>query len=247
MRIKRQKDGRNAMGEMGYGYGSECHLLRWMGRHRHALDKSILDKIKRVDGRIDWMDFAFHPKKAWADAELKGLEFFSEAQWRDLQNEWAKFWVVGSGIHNWDAVGWLHSATGKELLLVEAKANTGEILSDCQATSARSLERITKALVSVQDCLGALSRNDWTKRYYQFANRLATLHFLKIQGVPAHLVYIYFVGDLNGAGRECPQTIAEWGAALQAQAEWINLPNTHPLSDRIHKVFLKVDSELPPP
>ena len=25
------------MGEMGYGYGSECHLLRFLGRHRRLL------------------------------------------------------------------------------------------------------------------------------------------------------------------------------------------------------------------
>lgn len=31
------------MGEMGMGYGSECHLLRYLGRHRRALDARILE------------------------------------------------------------------------------------------------------------------------------------------------------------------------------------------------------------
>ena len=234
------------MGKMGYGYGSECHLLRWMGRHRHAFNSAILNGIQKPEGNIDWLDFPFKPGKMWADAEWKGLEFLVGERWNHLQKEWAKFWVVGSGIHNWDAVGWLHSAKGKEeLLLVEAKANVGEIVSDCKAKEG-SLARIKKSLGSVQASLGGVSLNDWTKRYYQFANRLAAIHFLHEQGVSAHLVLVYFVGDLKGAGRESPQTVGDWDAALQAQSEWIGLPAKHSLSDRIHKVFLKVDNELPP-
>lgn len=233
------------MGEMGYGDGSECHLLRWMGRHRHAFDRLLLKHLGCVDGSIDWLDFRFQSGKLWADAELKGLEFLVGEQWNHLQSEWAKFWVVGSGIHNWDAIGWLHSAKDRELLLVEAKANTGEIASDCKAKG-ESLTRIKESLETVRDSLGATCRNDWSERYYQLANRVATLHFLRAQGVRAHLVLIYFVGDLNGAGRESPQTVREWDAALQAQSRWLGLPSEHPLRNHIHKVFLKVDGELPP-
>jgi hypothetical protein len=47
------------MGKMGYGYGSECHLLRWMGRHRKAFDVAVLSAIKREGSKIDWLDFNF--------------------------------------------------------------------------------------------------------------------------------------------------------------------------------------------
>lgn len=230
------------MGEMGYGYGSECHLLRWMGRHRHAFDKRILETVSQGAGTIDWLDFKFAPQKKWGDAELKGLEFLSDNQ--KLQAEWRNFWVVGSGIHNWDAVGWLHYPKGEELLLVEAKENTEEIKSDCKAEG-DSLEKIQKSLEVVRKDLGATVGHDWTKKYYQFANRLATIHFLEKYNITARLVLVYFVGDLIGAGRKCPQSVEGWDSALNEQDRWIGLPEHHLLSDRIHKVFLNVNNELP--
>lgn len=45
------------MGEMGNGYGSECHLLRFMGRHRHLLDERILAVLG--GDSINWLDFGF--------------------------------------------------------------------------------------------------------------------------------------------------------------------------------------------
>lgn len=233
------------MGEMGYGYGSECHLLRWMGRHRHEFDRAVLKEMGRTGASIDWLDFQFRSGRLWADAELKGLEFLDGKEWNHLQGEWAKFWPVGSGIHNWDAVGWIHPGKGeaqtpRELILVEAKANTGELKSDCKAKD-ESLKKIRNSLEAVRDDLSPARVNDWTQCYYQFANRLATLHFLKGQGVPANLLCIYFVGDLNGAGRKSPQTVREWDAAIQDQSQWIGLHKDHPLSNRIIKVFLKVD------
>ena len=31
------------MAEMDMGYGSECHLLRYLGRHRTLIEQRILD------------------------------------------------------------------------------------------------------------------------------------------------------------------------------------------------------------
>jgi hypothetical protein len=59
------------MGKMGYGYGSECHLLRWMGRHRKAFDAAALHVIKREGPKIEWLDFEFKPGEMWPDAELR--------------------------------------------------------------------------------------------------------------------------------------------------------------------------------
>ena len=43
------------MADIGYGYGSEWHLLRFLGYHRNALDSPIL----RATGgqEIEWLDF----------------------------------------------------------------------------------------------------------------------------------------------------------------------------------------------
>jgi GNAT superfamily N-acetyltransferase len=82
------------MGAIGYGYGSECHLLRFMGRHRHELDKRI---VAVIDGdSIDWRDFDFHPTKPWPDAEIKGLDFLEPDN--SARVVWKEWWPRGRGI-----------------------------------------------------------------------------------------------------------------------------------------------------
>jgi len=89
------------MGEMGYGYGSECHLLRFMGRHRHLLDQRILAVVG--GDSINWLDFGSNARKPWLDAEIKGLSFLPKAD--TVHIAWKRHWPQGRGIHMWDAVG----------------------------------------------------------------------------------------------------------------------------------------------
>ncbi len=37
----------SVMAEISAGYGSECHLLRYLGRHRNLLDKHVLHEQSR--------------------------------------------------------------------------------------------------------------------------------------------------------------------------------------------------------
>ena len=39
------------MAEMGDGYGSECHLLRYLGRHRDRLDNTFAYFVGRAGNR----------------------------------------------------------------------------------------------------------------------------------------------------------------------------------------------------
>jgi hypothetical protein len=229
------------MGKMGYGYGSECHLLRWMGRHRKVFDVAVLSIIKRENSKIEWLDFEFKPGEKWPDAELKGMDFLKNEE--ALQKAWNEFWPVGKGIHNWDAVGWVTSDRPRELLLVEAKAHIGEIKTDCKAKDSESIKKIEKSFGEVKKALGAPSEIDWMKDYYQVTNRIAALHFLHQQKIPSHLLFIYFTGDLRGSARNSPQTKAEWRKALDDQDEHIGLPKGHLLENWIHKLFLKIDSD----
>ncbi len=52
------------MGDMRFGYGSEWHLLRFLGRHRNYLNQQIL-KVMGSEGccRIEWLDFNFSPTR----------------------------------------------------------------------------------------------------------------------------------------------------------------------------------------
>ena len=232
------------MAKIGYGYGSECHLLRWMGRHRKLFDKKVADAVGRPGESIEWLDFKFAPNvewphKGWPDSEQKGLEFLYNQP--GIKSKWESFWPTGSGIHNWDAVGWIGAEPHRELLLLEAKANVEEMKTYCKAESPKSILKIETAFEGVKQSLGTSTGADWMNGYYQAANRIATLHFLQQEGIPARLLFVYFLGDRH-LGRECPTTKEDWIPALEAQRIHLGLGADHYLADPIHELFLPIDS-----
>lgn len=61
------------MSRLGYGYGSEWHLLRYLGYRREALNKRV---VERVGGdHVSWLDFPFNCGRPLLDDEWKGLSF----------------------------------------------------------------------------------------------------------------------------------------------------------------------------
>ena len=240
------------MGHIGNGYGSECHLLRFLGRHRDHLNKKVLEETG--GDKVEWIDFHFTEHAAlasWCDAELKGLEFLGDPA---VKQKYAEFFPPHA--QNWDAVG-RHWKNGvEEVLLVEAKANIAELSANCSATSSTSVELIHDAFAETKSFLGATG-TDWTKGYYQYCNRLATLYFLNEKvHKPARLLLIYFLGDRGecysghgstldndakpGNGIECPQTKKDWEMPLDEMKKYLGLPATHELADRIHNLFLDI-------
>lgn len=61
--------------------------------------------------------------------------------------------------------------------------------------------------------VGAAIWPTWMTRYYQYANRLAHLHFLRDVGVSASLLFNYFSGDVDVQG---PKRREECLVALEA-------------------------------
>lgn len=97
---------------------------------------------------------------------------------------------------------------------------------------------IKKTVEGTKTALGVAPECDWLKGYYQYANRVAALHFLIEHGVPARLLFIYFTGDSH-RGCRCPSDEAGWHKALDAQARHIALPKGHELERHIHRLFLR--------
>jgi hypothetical protein len=225
------------MSAMGYGYGSECHLLRWMGRHRNAFDVGVRSAMGKSTGSVSWLDVNFAPKKDWPDAELKGLEFIDDP---GVKSEWRSWWPHGAGIHNWDAVGWWGQRAAKEIILVEAKANLAEIRSPCNAKPEGGRGRIEQSLTETAVALGVQSIDSWLTDHYQLANRLAAIHFLKGHGYQPHLLLVYFVGDKGNTSRVTPQSPDEWAAPLAEQKKQMGLPVSHPLSECVKELFLHI-------
>jgi len=233
------------MGKLGNGYGSEFHLLRWMGRHRDEFDAKVTNAIGKTDGHIRWLDFQF--TRDGKDSEWKGIDFLPEKS--ALKREWELFWPNKSGIHNWDAIGILESMNRTEWILVEAKAHANEMQSNCQATDRESSRKIQQALDGTKQALGVDPERDWTKQCYQFTNRLAVLWFLHNQNIRAHLLHIYFTGDKRPIRSNpdwnpiCPVDMAAWKKILGKQADLVGLPKSHVLSKRTHQLFLPAFSD----
>jgi hypothetical protein len=224
------------MAEMGLGYGSECHLLRYLGRHRKRLDQIVKASVGAEE--IDWLDWDFDASKTMLDRELKGVDFLETTN--HAHKNWPSFWPQSGNQPNWDAVARIHVNGVSEWLLVEAKANIQELKSWCKADPTGGLPLITRSLTKVKSNLGVAEECDWLNGYYQYCNRIAVLEFLNRFGTPSRLLFVYFVGDKIRPGAMCPAKVADWQTALIKQKEHVGLDKPHGLSNRVHEIYLDV-------
>lgn len=223
------------LADIGYGYGSECHLLRYLGRHRGLLDQRVLAEVGATE--IKWHDAPFDASNCWGDGEWKGLDFLPADS--PARAAYSTAWPTRGGRPNWDAIGRVARADGVwEWLLVEAKAYPAEMARDCGAKQEGGLPLIVSTFARTKAALGVSSERDWLRRYYQYANRIAALHVMLSAGVPARLLFIYFFGDKRPDMR-CPAREGEWTTPLAEQDRHLGLSRTHALADRIHKLFLE--------
>ena len=223
------------MASIGAGYGSECHLLRYLGRHRSLFDERVGAALGGAV--LGWLDFHFDPSQVWPDGERTGLDFVDDGA---VQAAWAAWWPQGRGIHHWDAVGRYRVGAESGWLLVEAKANLEEIASDCRAKPEGGRGQIEAAFAAVKQALGVDAARDWLRGHYQYANRIAALHFLGEHGVAARLLHVYFSGDRT-PNRTCPADAAGWADALAQQQAHVGIREGHPIRARIHELHLPVD------
>lgn len=224
------------MAQVGYGYGSEWHLLSWLGWQRAAFTTAV--SAATGVAAIDWLDRHLAPGDP-SPRELRGLEFLASSD--PVRQEWEQLWPQTGNVHNWDAVGRGGDDHRPTWLLVEAKANLTELVSKCSATDPQSLTLINEALTQAQTALGAQPGGPWTERIYQLANRVTMLHHLVSHGVEAHLVLVCFVGDrtdVGGQQRSCPADAGGWAGALAEQDRLLGLPPGSPWQQRIHHLFL---------
>lgn len=222
------------MSKMGDGYGSEYHLNCWAKNRPDELGRYVQDAIA-VGNKVEWWGFPFDMRTPPGEREWRGVEFVQDHPC--LHRAWKKFWPSTGNTLNWDAIAKLHTATSTEWLLIEAKASIEEMRSGCQAKECGGRPQIRNALGEVKRALGAAPEADWLGDYYQYANRLACLWFLAQHGVPARLVYIYFLGDEHH-GATCPKTEAEWEEPLLNQQQALELAAKHPLAGRTHRVYV---------
>lgn len=208
--------------------------LRWIqlavNERWEALDEPILAKLPRATC-IEWRS----PLERDDFAEYRDGDFLDQIGLDRLRPALKEFWPERGP--QWDALG---VSDRGDVLVVEAKAHVVEMCSPGTAAGPESRERINRALVSCADHLGArVSRAAWTDHFYQLANRMAHLHFLREHGVPAYLVLVNFLNDPDMKG---PTTPEAWEAAYEVAFHVMGLPKRHVLAQYVIEVFPDVSA-----
>ncbi|SMY08364.1 hypothetical protein [Flavimaricola marinus] len=129
----------------------------------------------------------------------------------------------------WDALG----VTPGGVVLVEAKAHVREFFSPPSQAGDKSLAQVQRAFDAVRADLGLAASGDWTAQYYQYANRIAFLWWLREQGIDAHLLFVSFLNDVDMGG---PIHAETWEAVFAAADYTLGLPKSHRLRRFIHHV-----------
>jgi hypothetical protein len=184
--------------------GSLKWIQRLVDRHPAALDET-LGKAGALlpEHHLKWLS----PLRADNWAEYRDAQFLSKVGQAHLSEELKAFWPPRGP--QWDALATDESG---RLFLVEAKAHGLELSSTCKAGNT-SLRTIVSSLESSKLALGAKKGSDWINGYYQYANRLAHLHFLQKHGVDVRLIFLYFTGDDQMKG---PCSEADWTPYIDA-------------------------------
>jgi len=230
------------MAAIGDGYGSECHLLRYLGRHREALNAAVLKATGAA--RLRWMDYPFDPAQKWKDGRWSGLDFLPDGD--KARKKWPDFLPPQDRLQCWDAVALAEVDGETEWLLVEAKAHLGELRSDCLASAGNGLGPINEALEEIKTDLGVRPILDWKHGYYQYCNRIAALWFLQRYKIKARLLFVYFTGDeFPMHAFDCPEDREGWQEGLEERRKHVGLPADHPIVERIHEIYLPVSGPSP--
>ena len=179
------------MAQIGFGYGSEFQLLRFLGHHRLQFESIIAGVIG--PGVFNWEDFDYADPKTVisGDKELMGLSFLERlypAQYPTVKAEYEKYKIYHRNAwQNWDAI-FTHNNT---LYLVEAKAHISELSSGDEEHGDHSREEILRyfkeQLPELPVSRSGLQDDD------QMANRLATAALLNKNGIKTKVLYVYFV------------------------------------------------------
>ena len=219
--------------------GSQFHLQNLVNDYPEHLNCLILSVSPSLRTYA-----ATHPK--WVSplasddyAEYQDVQFLEAIGFPKLSKKLADFWPQRGPV--WDALATVEGKSGSQgVILLEAKSHIMELAGKGCGATGKSLEQIKKSLTTVKRELKVKRNIDWLGDYYQYANRLAHLYFLNIEGqVPTWMVFLYFIGDVE---QNSPSTVTEWASPIDQIHEKLGLPKDHLLTSEIVNVFAPVST-----
>lgn len=219
-RIIQKSDGRGSLKDIQVLVNKNQDLI-------DSLLKSAFDDL--TDQQIIWTS----PIEQDDFAEYRDNDFLLKVGLDPTEIKLNDFWPPKGP--QWDA---LAKTTGGYVILIEAKANIQEIVSPATGAGENSKAIIDKALSETKKFLNLTNDIDWSGKFYQYANRLAHLYFLRVKcNKPTFLVNIYFIGDDTVSG---PKTKQEWETAIKDLHTCLGL-SEHRLSNYMADLFIHID------
>jgi hypothetical protein len=188
-----------------------------------SIDNAILPFLKNAS-EISWSS----PLIADDFAEYRDESFLEKIGATDLARDLSRFGPNRGP--QWDAL----AVSGGDILLVEAKAHIQEMLSSPTQAGLESRKTIQRALKETAQFMRAKPIAPWTDAFYQLANRLAHLYFLRKHNRKAWLVLVNFVGDSDMGG---PASAAEWQAAYKVAWHVLGIPDQNPLQRYVMHIY----------
>ena len=190
-----------------------------------VIDRAIYDTGISLREPIVWTS----PLASDNFSEYMDTTFLNQIGVRLNRRQLRDFWP-NSG-PRWDAL----ARSGESVLLIEAKANIKELNSPACGAEPVSLAKIQAALHETRVFLNVNSDSDWTRCFYQYANRLAHLYLLrKLNGHNAYLVFLYFVDDQTTE----PVSQSGWRAAVELTKGHLGLPESDWMSRFVKDIYI---------
>jgi hypothetical protein len=207
--------------------GSQRWLQVAVERAPQLVEMPLCEALGKPGASVTWLS----PLRADRFQEYRDGDMLNRCSINLKYRPLADFWPTGGPM--WDGL----ARCDDDVLLVEAKAHIPEIVSPRTKATEPARGRIRKSMEEAQASLSpkSLGHVDWTGTFYQYANRVAHLQFLREHNrIPAHLVNIYFLNATDVGG---PADIAEWRGALTVVRSYLGL-GRHRMSRYMHDVFV---------
>ena len=189
-----------------------------------SIDHAILPFLKDAS-EITWRS----PLIDDDHAEYRDESFLEKIEAANLAKDLSRFWPNRGP--QWDALAM--SDVG-DILLVEAKAHIQEMLSSPTQAGPTSRKKIARALKETAQFMRAKPLTPWTEAFYQLANRIAHLYFLRKHKKKAWLILVNVVGDSEMGG---PASPAEWETAYKVAWHVLGIPDQNPLQKYIVHLY----------
>lgn len=210
------------------GKGSLKNIQILINKNQDFFNELIKSKLKDLKNEdIIWTS----PLESDGFAEYQDDDFIIKVGLNPSEIELHNFWPIRGP--QWDALG--ITKNGK-VILVEAKANIPELVSDRTYAKKKSKCLIDYSLNETKQFLNINNDSDWSGKFYQYTNRIAHLYFLRGKcKKEAFLINIYFVGDTTVSG---PKTVQEWTGALKVVNTYFGV-SRHKLKKYMVDLFIE--------